>query len=142
MKYIVKFEHRPEWGNFTDLHDESQWIVTEQEINDFIEQEYWTIDATLLKSRKKVSAKFYGKDRKINISSKEELDGILKELENAEYKVEEVKKGQPIGSIVDSMSGDVNEIVLAPETGFVFTLREYPIVYEGSLIVRILGGTK
>ena len=35
MKYIVKFEHRPEWGNFTDLHDESQWIVTEQEINDF-----------------------------------------------------------------------------------------------------------
>lgn len=55
---------------------------------------------------------------------------------------EEVEKGQPIGSIVDSLSGDVNEIVLAPETGFVFTLREYPIVYEGSLIVRILGGTK
>lgn len=35
MKYIVKFEHRPEWGNFCDLHDDSQWIVTKQEIADF-----------------------------------------------------------------------------------------------------------
>lgn len=35
MKYIVKFEYRPEWGNFCDLHDDTQWIVTEQEIADF-----------------------------------------------------------------------------------------------------------
>lgn len=55
---------------------------------------------------------------------------------------EEVKKGQPMGTIIDSLTGDVNQIVEAPESGFVFTLREYPIVYEGSLIARILGGAK
>lgn len=55
---------------------------------------------------------------------------------------EKVEKGQPMGSIIDSLTGDVNQIVEAPESGFVFTLREYPIVYEGSLIARILGGAK
>lgn len=55
---------------------------------------------------------------------------------------EKVEKGQPLGSIIDSLTGDVNQIVETPEKGFVFTLREYPIVYEGSLIARVLGGAK
>ncbi len=53
---------------------------------------------------------------------------------------EKVEKGQPLGSIVDSLTGDVHQIVESPESGFIFTLREYPIVYEGSLIARVLGG--
>ena len=55
---------------------------------------------------------------------------------------ETVKKGQPIGVIMNALTGEVNQVVEAPENGFVFTMREYPIVYEGSLIARILGGTK
>ena len=70
----------------------------EEEINSFIPQEYWTLEQSfqVVGSKKTIKAKFYGKDRKINIESKEQLDGILKELENAEYKVEEVKKSKRI----------------------------------------------
>ncbi|MBQ4530711.1 MAG: type I DNA topoisomerase [Lachnospiraceae bacterium] len=70
----------------------------EEEINAFIPDEYWTLDTKfkIPGSKKTLNAKFYGKDKKINISSKEQMDGILKEIENAEYKVEEVKKGQRI----------------------------------------------
>lgn len=70
----------------------------EEEINSFIPKEYWNLDQTFLVegSKKPIQAKFYGKDKKINIESKEQLDGILKELEEAEYKVEEVKKSKRI----------------------------------------------
>ena len=45
--------------------------------------------------RKLLNAKFYGTDKKkMTISSKEELDKILKELEGASYEVAEIKKGE------------------------------------------------
>ncbi len=68
----------------------------EDEINAFIPQEFWTMDALLLADgeKKPLSAKFYGKDKKLTIGSKEELDGILEALRGAEYIVEEVKKGE------------------------------------------------
>ncbi len=49
-----------------------------------------------------------------------------------------VKKGDRIGEILDPLTGAVLERILAQEDGIVFTLREYPIVSEGSLIARIL----
>jgi hypothetical protein len=51
-----------------------------------------------------------------------------------------VKKGQPVGFIADSLSGVTKEELCSPVDGMVFTLREYPVVNEGSLIARILGG--
>lgn len=69
----------------------------EDEINAFIPEEYWSLDVLLdMKGEKKpLSAKYYGtKDGKKTISSKEELDGILKDLEKASYQVKEVKKGE------------------------------------------------
>lgn len=71
----------------------------EDEINAFIPEEYWTLEAVLnVKGEKKLlRAKFYGTEKeKITIRSKEELDAILKNLEGAEYHVEEVKKGERI----------------------------------------------
>ena len=71
----------------------------EQEINAFIPEEYWTLDANLkVDSEKKLlSAKFYGTEKKkITISSKEQLDQIVKELEGASYRVADVKKGERI----------------------------------------------
>lgn len=54
---------------------------------------------------------------------------------------ERVEEGQLIGLIADPMSGGVKEELHSPATGLIFTLREYPVVNEGSLIARILGGT-
>ena len=69
----------------------------EEEINAFIPEEYWTLDADLKVKgeRKLLTAKFYGTEKnKMTISSREELDEIMKEVENAEYSVADIKKGE------------------------------------------------
>ena len=71
----------------------------EDEINAFIPEEYWTLDASFaIKGEKKpLIAKFYGTDKKkIQIKSKEELDQILEALKDVEYQVTDVKKGERI----------------------------------------------
>ncbi len=69
----------------------------EDEINAFIPEEYWTLE-TILKvkgEKRPLTAKFYGTaDKKMTIHSEEELNQILKELEDAEYKVTDVKTGE------------------------------------------------
>ena len=52
----------------------------------------------------------------------------------------DIKKGALLGQIVDPLTGRVEQEVLSPMDGMVFTLREYPIVVSGSLIARVLGG--
>ena len=69
----------------------------EDEINAFIPEEYWTLDATLRVAgeKKPLVAKFYGTEKgKLQIHSKQEMDQILEELEDAEYTVEDVKRGE------------------------------------------------
>lgn len=69
----------------------------EEEINAFIPEEYWSLDAVLnVKGEKKpLTAQYYGTaEGKKNIASKEELDAILKELDGADYHVADVKKGE------------------------------------------------
>lgn len=51
-----------------------------------------------------------------------------------------VEEGDVLGEILSPLDGEVVETVKAPIPGLVFTRREYPIVYEGSLLGRILGG--
>ena len=46
--------------------------------------------------------------------------------------------GQRIGIIADTLSGEVTHTITAPTSGLLFTLREYPVVYPGSLVARIL----
>lgn len=53
-----------------------------------------------------------------------------------------VEEGEEIGVIADPLSGETREVLKSPTTGLLFTLREYPVVYEGSLLARILGGSK
>jgi hypothetical protein len=50
-----------------------------------------------------------------------------------------IKEGNKIGDIVDPLSGAILSTLIAPNDGILFTLREYPVVYEGSLIARIFG---
>ena len=49
-----------------------------------------------------------------------------------------VQEGEHIGDIVSPLTGDVLVRIESPCDGVVFTLREYPVVDEGSLIARIL----
>lgn len=69
----------------------------EEEINAFIPEEYWTLDASLsIEGEKKpLIAKFHGDENgKLAISSKEEMDRIMEELRQETFKVLEVKKGE------------------------------------------------
>ena len=49
-----------------------------------------------------------------------------------------VRKGEHIGDVVDPLSSQIVENVNAVSDGIIFTLREYPVVYGGSLLARIL----
>ena len=71
----------------------------EAEIDAFIPEEYWTLDAVLkVKGEKRpLTAKFYGTDKsKMTIHSREELDQILKEIEDKEYKITDIKTSERI----------------------------------------------
>ena len=48
-----------------------------------------------------------------------------------------VAKGEEIGKIVEPLTGRILSSVVSPCEGFLFTIRAYPIVYEGSLMARI-----
>ena len=72
-------------------------VDREEEIEKFIPEEYWNIYTTLLdeNSNKTFIARLYGKEKKkIEIHSKEEVDDILKNIENGKYIVSDVKKGE------------------------------------------------
>lgn len=72
-------------------------VEREEEIENFIPEEYWNIYATLkdTKSKKSFQAKFYGKDnKKIEIHSEEEVKKIVSDIQNEKYIVEEIKKGE------------------------------------------------
>ena len=71
----------------------------DREINEFIPDEYWTIDANLnIKGEKKpLVARFYGDSKgKIEIKNKEEADKIITSVKKSDFYVESVKKGEKI----------------------------------------------
>lgn len=51
---------------------------------------------------------------------------------------QKLKKGQIIGKLVDPLRGMILDTITAPVDGILFTIRDYPIVDEGSLIGRML----
>ncbi len=52
-----------------------------------------------------------------------------------------VRKGTRIGSVVDVITGSVEEVVTAPKDGVISAMREYPAIEEGSLLARIVGAS-
>lgn len=72
-------------------------VDRENEIEKFIPEEYWNIYAHLLeqKSKKDFEAHFFGKDgKKVEIHSQEEVNNILKNIENKKYIIEDIKKSE------------------------------------------------
>ncbi len=53
-----------------------------------------------------------------------------------------VKKGDKLGEIVSPLEGETLDEIITQKGGLVFTLREYPLVREGSLLARILTGVE
>lgn len=48
-----------------------------------------------------------------------------------------VEKGDTLGQIISPLTGEVIEDVPSPCRGYLFTIRAYPVCYEGSLLARI-----
>ncbi|GBU22969.1 succinylglutamate desuccinylase [Fibrobacteres bacterium R8-0-B4] len=53
-----------------------------------------------------------------------------------------VNTGDSVGIVIDPLTGAIVEETLAPCSGFLFTLREYPVVFGGSLLARIMEDVK
>lgn len=69
----------------------------EDEINAFIPEEYWTLDASfrIPGEKKLLKAKYYGEgDTKKNLKSREEVESVKKDCEKAAFCVADVKKGE------------------------------------------------
>lgn len=71
----------------------------EEEINAFIPEEYWTLDASLQipGEKKPLIAKFYGNEKnKLTISSEEEMKKVMEEIREEKFQVLDVKKGERV----------------------------------------------
>ena len=70
----------------------------EAQIDAFIPEEYWSLEAELLTaySKKGVNAKFYGTDTKLAINNREEMNTILEAIKDAKYIVSEINEGERV----------------------------------------------
>jgi len=71
----------------------------EKEIEKFVPKEYWSLDAILTKNKTKIIASFYGennngKDLKIELNTKEQVDEIISKIKNEKFIVQDIKKGK------------------------------------------------
>ncbi len=72
-------------------------VDREEEIEGFVPEEYWTLEASLkdVKSKKNIISKYYGIDnQKQEITSEEQMQEILNGLEGKDYIVSSIKKGE------------------------------------------------
>ena len=73
-------------------------------------------------------------DGEVEFIRAEQTGVFLPGIEHNHY----VRKGDFIGQIVNTYTGEMKQEIRAKKDGLVFTLREYPMVYEGALVARIL----
>ena len=108
----------------------------EAEINAFIPKEYWSLEANLkIKGQKKpLNAKFYGKGKKkMEISSKAEMDEILSQIEDGTYEIKEIKTGErmkkpPIPFTTSTLQQEASKALNFPTQK---TMRIAQQLYEG-----------
>jgi len=76
------------------------------------------------------------KDKDVVFVNAESSGIFLPVAKHSEY----IQQGEIIGRIVNVLTGSVEETIRSPRSGIVFSLREYPVIEEGSLVARIFGG--
>jgi len=72
-------------------------VEREEEIENFNPEEYWNIYASLIAkgAKKPFEAKFFGEnDKKVELKNKEQVDKILADINDADFIVTDVKKGE------------------------------------------------
>ena len=70
-------------------------VDREEEIQNFVPQEYWTLPIGFIKNRKVLTANFYSyKDEKIKLESKKDVDKIKKAIKGDTFKVIDVVKSK------------------------------------------------
>lgn len=108
----------------------------EKEIDAFIPEEYWTLNASFAVpgEKKPLVAKYYGtRNGKTTISNKEELDKIKKALKGADYQITEVKKGErtkkaPLPFTTSTLQQEASKVLnFSPQK----TMRLAQQLYEG-----------
>ena len=108
----------------------------EKEIDAFIPEEYWTLNASFAVpgEKKPLVAKYYGtRNGKTTISNKEELDKIKKSLKGAYYQITEVKKGErtkkaPLPFTTSTLQQEASKVLnFSPQK----TMRLAQQLYEG-----------
>lgn len=66
----------------------------EAQIAAFVPEEYWSLDAILLHGKKKLTAAFYGGEKKQALSSEAEVDAILQKIGKDDFIVSEIRKSE------------------------------------------------
>lgn len=69
-------------------------VDRENEIRQFVPQEYWSIDVNLNRTEKpgQFTARFYGDPKKRELGSREEVDQVLRAIEGQHFAVKSVKR--------------------------------------------------
>lgn len=66
----------------------------EAQIAAFVPEEYWSLDAILLHGKKKLTAAFYGGEKKQALSSEAEVDAILQKIGKDDFTVSDIRKSE------------------------------------------------
>ena len=66
----------------------------EAQIVAFVPEEYWSLDAILLHGKKKLTAAFYGGEKKQALSSEAEVDAILQKIGKDDFIVSDIRKSE------------------------------------------------
>ena len=66
----------------------------EAQIAAFVPEEYWSLDAILLHGKKKLTAAFYGTEKKQALSSEAEVDSILQKIGKEDFIVSDIRKSE------------------------------------------------
>ena len=111
-------------------------VDREEEIENFIPEEYWNIYAKLEEStsKKEFEARFYGRNgKKQEIHSEEEVNKILKDINNAKYTVAEVKKGEKKRTPAPPFTTSTMQQEASRKLGFTLkkTMSVAQVLYEG-----------
>ena len=111
-------------------------VDRENEIENFIPQEYWNIFADLQenKTNKTFQARFFGKNgKKQELHTKDEVDEILKNIDGAKYIITEIKKGEKKRTPAPPFTTSTMQQEASRKLGFTLkrTMATAQILYEG-----------